>query len=327
MRVVLSFLSAFILSTSLLAHEYSAGDVIEQDGISYKVLASYLVLDSKESPDTIKGPDKFYCAGELMVIKVDENLRDVVIPPAVGRFTVVGLTDSLFFEHVHDRIWLPNLEFIGNACFAKLKVESGALVIRNVNLMGWSVFDELEADLIADISRKVTWGNAFRKMEEDSSYVNSFPKGLVKFNTKMLDFAKSCNVYAYCYSATSKNYRRWIDMAFNNDAEFQKNLVADRNLLHNKRSYSTTPQKNKRGLVISTGAIHVARNGYPWGHLTRDYCRKTRYVVTSIKRRKTSFYHDFIPVADATMKEGWFVRFTGENGEVKFKLNGKMIKE
>lgn len=326
-RIVFILTIALLSVFSLSAHGYSAGDVIEQDGISYKVLASYLVLDSKESPDTIKGPDKFYCAGELMVIKVDKNLRDVVIPPALGRFTVVGLTDSLFFEHVHDRIWLPNLEFVGNACFARLKVGSGALVIHNVNLMGSSVFDELEADLIADISREVTWGYAFRKMKEDSSYINSFPKGLVKFNTKMLGFANSSAAYDNCYSATSVNYKRWINMAFNNDAEFQKNLVVDKNLLHKKKSYSTTPRRSKKGLVISAGAIHVAKNGYPWGSLTRDYCRQTRYLVTSMKKRKTSIYYDFTPVADATIKEGWFVRFMGEDGEVNYRLNGKIIKK
>ena len=110
-------ITAFILQIiNLFAQEYSTGDIIEKDGISYKVLVTYLVTNPKESPDTITGPDKFYQAGEIMAIKVDGNLRDVVIPPAVGRFKVVGLTDSLFYRHEHDRILLPDLNFEGMLC-------------------------------------------------------------------------------------------------------------------------------------------------------------------------------------------------------------------
>lgn len=333
--ILFSVLSSF----SLWAREYSVGDVLEGGGISYKVLVSYLVVDSKESPDTIKGAGKFYYSGELMVIKVDEGLKDVVIPPAFGRFKVVGLTDSLFYGHTHDRIWLPELMFVGNGCFAKLKMGSGALVMHNVSDLGVGVFDSLEADLIFDITKKVNWGLAFKKKQVNPgpipengdnvfSYVECELNGLVKFNTKMLSYAKPSGVlYGNCYSATAKNYRAWIDKAFNYDAEFQKNDVLDKNVFHNKRMYSTTPSKSKKGLTITAGAANVKGLGYPWGSLTRDYYRQAQYSVLSKKGGKPVVYSDFSPVVDSANKDGWYARFQGEDGEVKYMLNGKVIKK
>lgn len=320
------FFSVF-LSFSLSAREYAVGDVMEKDGVSYKVLVSYLVVDSKESPDTIKGPGKFYYSGELMAIKVDENLKDVVIPPTVGRFKVVGLTDSLFYGHTHDRIWLPELMFVGNRCFAKLKVGSGALVIHNIHDFGVGVFEDLEADLIFDITKKVNLEKAFQNDDNAYSVLKSKPKGLVKFNTRMLGHAKSCSLYDDCYSATADNYKKWIDKAFNNDAEFKKNDLFDKNVCHNKRTYSTTPIKNKKGLTITSGAENVKKLGYPWGSLTNDYYRQAKYSVYNKKSKKTSYFKEFAPVVDASKKEGWYVRFVGDEGEVKYMLNGKVIKK
>lgn len=328
-RKVYTFIFAFILNAiNLFAQEYSTGDIIEKDGISYKVLVTYLVTNPKESPDTITGPDKFYQAGEIMVTKVDEGLRDVVIPPAVGRFMVVGLTDSLFFEHEHDRIWLPDLAFAGNGCFAKLKMRSGALVIHDITNLGESVFDNLDADLILDITKQPSWGNSFRKMNEDSTFSTSKPKGLIKINTKMLRYIRKNPIYNDSYSATTRNYTNWLNKAFNYDTTFPNNYVEDKNSFFSRRTYTTTPKKNKRGLTITAGAINVKRHGYPWGRLTNDYYRLPRYTVSSKKKRgKSQFYQDFTPVADATLKEGWYVKFVGEEGEVKYMLNGKRIKE
>lgn len=218
-NIIIAFV---LLSINLFAQGYSTGDIIEENGISYKVLVTYLVVHPKESPDTIKGPDKFYQAGELMVVKVDKKLKDVVIPPEVGRFKVIGLTDSLFYEHEHDRIWLPDLSFAGNGCFAKLKMGSGALVIHNISNLGMAVFDELEADLILDITRQVSWGDSFRKMRKDSTFRPSMPKGKVKIDTKKLKFIRKTPVYDDSYSATHLNYRSWINKAFNNDEAFIK---------------------------------------------------------------------------------------------------------
>lgn len=327
-RKVYTFIFAFILNAfNLFAQEYSTGDVIEKDGISYKVLVTYLVTDPKESPDTITGPDKFYQAGEIMAIKVDGNLRDVVIPPAVGRFKVVGLTDSLFYRHEHDRIWLPELRFAGNGCFAKLKMGSGALVIHNIENLGLAVFDELDADLILDITKEIRFGASFDKRANDSTFTSSKPKGLIKINTKMLRYVRKNPIYNDSYSATARNYTKWINNAFNNDETFASSNVADKNSFLSKRTYSTTPKSNKKGLIITASAVNVKKLGYPWGRLTNDYYRFPKYTVTTKKKRKSQFYREFTPVEDATQKEGWYVKFEGVEGDVKYKLNGKKIKE
>ena len=314
-RKVYTFIFAFILNAiNLFAQEYSTGDIIEKDGISYKVLVTYLVTNPKESPDTITGPDKFYQAGEIMVTKVDEGLRDVVIPSAVGRFMVVGLTDSLFFRHEHDRIWLPELRFAGNGCFAKLKMGSGALVIHNIDNLGSAVFDELDADLILDISKNFNVEQSIK------------PNGKIKINTKNLSFIKARSIYNNCYSATADKYKTWINQAFNGEEAFFQKNAKEKNSSLSKKTYTTTPRNNKRGLTITAGAINVKKLGYPWGRLTNDYYRLPRYTVSSKKKRKDQFYQDFTPVADATLKEGWYVKFVGEEGEVKYMLNGRTIK-
>ncbi len=246
-RKVYTFIFAFILNAiNLFAQEYSTGDIIEKDGISYKVLVTYLVTNPKESPDTITGPDKFYQAGEIMVTKVDEGLRDVVIPPAVGRFKVVGLTDSLFYRQEHDRIWLPDLNFAGNGCFAKLKMGSGALVIHNIDNLGTAVFDELDADLILDITKQPSWGNSFRKMNEDSTFSTSKPKGLIKINTKMLRYIGKNPIYNDSYSATTRNYTNWLNKAFNYDATFPNSYVEDKNFFLAEELTQRHPKVRKK---------------------------------------------------------------------------------
>jgi hypothetical protein len=323
-NIIIAFV---LLSINLFAQEYSTGDIIEENGISYKVLVTYLVVHPKESPDTIKGPDKFHQAGELMVVKVDKKLKDVIIPPEVGRFKVIGLTDSLFYEHEHDRIWLPDLSFAGNGCFAKLKMGSGALVIHNISNLGMAVFDELEADLILDITKQVSWGDSFRKMRKDSTFRPSMPNGKVKIDTKYLKLIKNIAVYNDSYSATHLNYRSWINKAFNNDEAFIKINQEKKISSVGKRTYSTTPRKEKKGLNITASITDVKKLGYPWGNLTQKYYRLPKYTVMNKKKRVTKYYHDFIPTADATLKEGWYVKFIGEEGEVKFRLNGKKIRK
>lgn len=319
---------AFVLhSFGLFANEYSKGDIFKKDGISYKVLVTYLVVDSKETTDTIQGPDKFYRSGELMVVGVDKSLSDVVIPPAVGRFKVIGLTDSLFYQHEHERIWLPKLQFAGNGCFAKLKVRSGALVIHDISNFGLGVFDELDADLIFDITRKITWGNAFSKMLPDSSFTSSMPKGLIKTNTRMLGFIRNSRVYDDCYGATANNYKKWIDKAFNNDEKFQQNDLNNKTERFNRRTYSTTPRKRKNGFTITASAVDVKGMGYPWGKLTSSYYRRSNYAVLDKKSKKTIHYQDFIPLADPVQKMGWYVKFVSNEEEVKYMLNGKLIKK
>ncbi|MBR5208485.1 MAG: hypothetical protein IKV67_01405 [Paludibacteraceae bacterium] len=335
-RKVYTFIFAFILNAfNLFAQEYSTGDVIEKDGISYKVLVTYLVTNPKESPDAITGPDKFYQAGEIMAIKVDENLTDVVIPSAVGRFKVVGLTDSLFYRHEHNRIWLPDLVFAGNHCFSKLKVRSGALVIHGLDFLGTGVFDELAGDLIFDTSRAISWGKTFEK-KNDTLVVTSRPKGAIKFNTKMLRYIKYSLVYDDCYTAQGNRFKRWVSKAFNDDEEFMKHDLTDKMSYLSKRGYTTTSRMKKRGLKINSGAVNVKlfdeKTGkvkpfeYPWGNLTQEFRRQARYTVSNKKSGTTSHYNEFIPVADATLKEGWYVKFIGDEGEVKYTLNGKLIK-
>lgn len=328
------FLVFILQSIRIFSHEYSAGDIIEKDGISYKVLVSYLVVDSKESPDTITGPDKFYCSGEVMAIKVEESLKDVVIPPSVGRFKVVGLTDSLFYEHTHDRIWLPELDFVGNGCFARLRMESGALVIHNITNLGESVFDELDADLIFDMTKKIKWGKAFEKRVDDSTFVPSKPNKLIKVNTNRIGLVRDCPaVFDNSYGAVADNYKKWIDKAFNNDEVFQSNPLKDKKLSVNKKSYSSTPRQMKKGFNITASAVNVNKLGFPWGRLTSDYFREAKYRVDNKKRKRRGpnsvTYDDFIPVVDATLKEGWYVKFVDVEGEreVKYRLNGKLIKK
>lgn len=332
-RIFAIVLTVVLQSVKLLAHEYALGDnfekgdVFEKDGISYKVLVTYLVVDPKESPDTIKGPEKFYKAGELMVVKVDEKLGDVVIPPSINRFKVIGLTDSLFYQHEHDRIWLPNLLFAGNGCFAKLKVRSGTLVIHDIANMGMGVFDELDAELLLDITRNVNWGKTFSKMRTDSSLISSRPKGLVRLNRGSLKYIKGCPVYNECYSAVADNYKKWVRKAFCDDERFQKNDLVDKNGRLSKRMYSTTPQKAKNGLKITANAVDIKGLGYPWGNLSQKYTRQANYAVYDKKTRKTTYYQEFIPVADPLQKTGWYVKFIGKEGEVKYMLNGKLIKK
>lgn len=328
-RIIFTMLFAFFLQTlNAFAEEYKRGDIIEKEGISYKVLVSYLVVDSKESPDTVKGPDKFYQSGELMVVKVDEGLKDVVIPPAVGRFKVVGLTDSLFYNHNHERIWLPDLNFAGNGCFARLKVGSGSLVIHNFVNFGTAIFDELDADLVLDMSKKPDWNNAFKKQINDSTLADSYIKGKYKIKTTNLKFIDKTPPYKKSYSALADNYKKWISQAFNDDSDFMKNDVVDKKAGLNKRSYSTTPKAKKKGFIITSSAVSPKWIFSQFGRLTQDYEREAKYQVIDKKKKLTYVYKDLIPVADATKKDGWYVKFVDENGvEVKYMLNAKLIKE
>lgn len=315
----------FLMSFRLFANEYSIGDVIEKDGVSYKVLVTYLVVDPKESKDTVKGPSSFYCSGELMAIKVDKNLSDVVIPTVVNRFKVIGLSDSLFYGHEHDRIWLPELMFVGSGCFANLKLRSGALVVHDVDYYGYGVFDGLQSDLILDITRVNLFASAFKISEE--SHGLSYPKGLIKLNSKSLKFVKGFPLYDMCSSAVSTNYQKWIDNAYNGDKEFQNHDIKDKSPMFNKRTYTTTPKASeKRGLMITASAVNVKKMGYPWGNMTREYHRQSKYTVVTKGKRNRAQYQEFYPIADATKKEGWYVKFVGEEGEVKYTLNGKLIK-
>ena len=206
---------------------------------------------------------------------------------------------------------------------------SGALVIHNIDNLGSAVFDELDADLILDITKEIRFGASFHKRANDSTFTSSKPKGLIKINTKMLRYIRKNPIYNDCYSATARNYTKWINDAYNNDDTFTSRYVADKNSFLSKRTYSTTPKSKKKGLIITAGAVNVKKLGYPWGRLTNDYYRLPRYTVTTKKKRKrkSQFYQDFTPVADATLKEGWYVKFVGEEGEVKYMLNGKKIKE
>lgn len=338
-RILLTIIFTFILqSASIFAQNYAVGDIIKEKGITYKVLSTYLVIDSKESPDTITGPDKFYQSGELMVTEVDEGLIDVVIPTSVGRFLVIGLTDSLFYNHEHNRIWLPDLMFAGNGCFAKLKVGSRALVVHNIIEYGYGIFDRLDADLIFDITKPVSLASAFRKdttvistitQKPIRTYTKSMPLGAIKMNTRRLKNDRYKNIVPYCYTTTGKNYTQWLDKAFTNDKSFQKNDISDKNLLHSRRAYTTTPRGNNKGFVITastTNRKEFQNGNLPWGHLTKNYSRITKYSVINKRNRKNVNYDAFVPVADATQKGGWIIKIKNEYGEAYYTLNGKKIK-
>ena len=79
--------------------------------------------------------------------------------------------------------------------------------------------------------------------------------------------------------------------------------------------------------LISASAVDVKGMGYPWGNLTRSYCRRASYLVLDKKSRKSTYYLDFIPLADPTQKMGWYVKFVSKEEEVKYMLNGKLIKK
>lgn len=324
---LIAFFVLMLLFVKLCAQEYSVGDIFEKDGISYKVLVSYLVIDSKETPDTIYSPNNFHRSGELMAISVSKTLNDVVIPPAVGRFKVVGLTDSLFFEHEHDRIWLPDLLFAGNGCFAKLKLRSGALVLHNISRIGESAFDDLDADLIIDVNGGVTWNNTFTK-EVGDKRVESLPKGNVKLNSRSLSAFRKSGVYDNSISASGENFQKWIDAAFNNDAKFQQNDIIDKNARFSKKVYNTMPKiKQGKGFEITVRGADVKKMKMPWGNLTKEYYREALYNVRDIKKKTVTVYRDFIPEERSSLKDGWYVRFIGEKGEEKYMLNGKKLKK
>lgn len=313
-RIVFALFFTLLQSVNLFADDYKIGDIIRENGLEYEVLVTYLVVDAKETHDSIKGPESFYQAGELMVTKVNENFEDVVIPTHVGRFEVIGLADSLFYNHTHNRIWLPNLLFAGTDCFAKLKINSGALVIHDIGFLGMSAFDELQGDIIFDTDKSINWNYSFRKIGKDSTLIDSRPLGMIKFNTKNMRFIKTSPVFDDCYTAQGKNYKKWIDQAFNYDAEFQKNDLTNKAAYLNKKVFWTTPQKEKKGLIIKSSTVGV-------------FHRHAKYTVINKKKRKKAVeYKDFVPVADATQKGGWYVKFIGDEGEVKYQLNGILIK-
>ncbi len=327
MRSILFFFIFIFSLGKLCAQEYSVGDIFEKDGISYKVLVSYLVVDSKETPDTIYGPSNFHQSGELMVTQVSKDLNDVVIPPAIERFKVVGLTDSLFFEHEHDRIWLPDLLFAGNGCFSKLKMRSGALVLHNIVRVGESVFDDLDGDVVFDMNGGVTWYDSFSKTV-DGKKVDSRPKGMVKFNSRSLATFRKSGVYDISISASGENFQKWIDSAFNNDENFKKNDIVDKNARFSKKMYSSMPKaKPKKGFDITVRGADVKKMGMPWGHLTTDYYREALYTVHDRKKNTSVNYKNFIPEENSSLKDGWYLVFVGDKGLEKYMLNGKKIKK
>ena len=151
---ILVFLATLFSSIACFAQNWKMGDIFTQDGITFKVVGYCLVTDPR---DTLMNASSFYDAGELMVTGVSEALTDVVIPVAVDRYQVIGLTDSLFFGKTYNRVWLPELEFIGNSAFENAKIKSGTLVVHNVKRVGEFAFHNIDARLCFDVSKPVAF--------------------------------------------------------------------------------------------------------------------------------------------------------------------------
>lgn len=317
-----AFLTTLLLGFPCLAQNWKIGDVFNQDGITYKVVAYCLVVDSR---DTLLNASTFYDAGELMVTNVSDALADVVIPVAIGRYRVIGLTDSLFYGKTYNRVWLPELEFIGNSSFENAKIKSGTLVVHNVKRVGEFAFHNIDARLCFDTSKPIQSCNSKKYPVKAQQ-----PKGGVVCHVRSVGHLASSPYWGYEVAGQDKFFKKCVSEAYNGDKEWIDRPLNIKNteLRYCKKNFSTMPSGVRKGFEVRA-KVRLSKSmekNFPWGRLNAEYEKQSYYEVYVKKKRKTVVYDTFKPVADQNVKEGWHLNFGDKDGEVSFTLKGKRIK-
>ena len=330
---ILVFLATLFSSIACFAQNWKMGDIFTQDGITFKVVGYCLVTDPR---DTLMNASSFYDAGELMVTGVSEALTDVVIPVAVDRYQVIGLTDSLFFGKTYNRVWLPELEFIGNSAFENAKIKSGTLVVHNVKQVGELAFHNIDARLCFDLSKPIAFYQTPKGKKESANTVKYTqkqlqPKGGVVCHLKSTGHLVSSPYLGYVIAGQGKFLNNCVSEAYNGDKEWIDRPLNIKNteLRYCKKNFSTMPSGVRKGFEVRA-KVRLSNSmvkDFPWGRLNAEYEKLSYYEVYDRKKHKTVKYDTFKPVADQNVKEGWLLNFRNEDGEVNFTLKGKQIKK
>ena len=325
---ILVFLATLFSSIACFAQNWKMGDIFTQDGITFKVVGYCLVTDPR---DTLMNASSFYDAGELMVTGVSEALTDVVIPVAVDRYQVIGLTDSLFFGKTYNRVWLPELEFIGNSAFENAKIKSGTLVVHNVKQVGELAFHNIDARLCFDVSKPVAFVTIKSSNTARYTQKQQQPKGGVVCHVRSVGHLASSPYWGYEVAGQDKFFKKCVSEAYNGDKEWIDRPLNIKNteLRYCKKNFSTMPSGIRKGFEVRAKVLlsKSMEKNFPWGRLNAEYEKLSYYEVYDRKKHKTVKYDTFKPVADQNVKEGWHLNFRNEDGEVNFTLKGKQIKK
>lgn len=325
---ILVFLATLFSSIACFAQNWKMGDIFTQDGITFKVVGYCLVTDPR---DTLMNASSFYDAGELMVTGVSEALTDVVIPVAVDRYQVIGLTDSLFFGKTYNRVWLPELEFIGNSAFENAKIKSGTLVVHNVKRVGEFAFHNIDARLCFDVSKPVAFVTIKSSNTARYTQKQQQPKGGVVCHVRSVGHLASSPYWGYEVAGQDKFFKKCVSEAYNGDKEWIDRPLNIKNteLRYCKKNFSTMPSGIRKGFEVRAKVLlsKSMEKNFPWGRLNAEYEKISYYEVYDRKKHKTVKYDTFKPVADQNVKEGWHLNFGNEDGEVNFTLKGKQIKK
>ena len=325
---ILVFLATLFSSIACFAQNWKMGDIFTQDGITFKVVGYCLVTDPR---DTLMNASSFYDAGELKVTGVSEALTDVVIPVAVDRYQVIGLTDSLFFGKTYNRVWLPELEFIGNSAFENAKIKSGTLVVHNVKRVGEFAFHNIDARLCFDVSKPVAFVTIKSSNTARYTQKQQQPKGGVVCHVRSVGHLASSPYWGYEVAGQDKFFKKCVSEAYNGDKEWIDRPLNIKNteLRYCKKNFSTMPSGIRKGFEVRAKVLlsKSMEKNFPWGRLNAEYEKISYYEVYDRKKHKTVKYDTFKPVADQNVKEGWHLNFGNEDGEVNFTLKGKQIKK
>lgn len=330
---LVAFLVMLLSNIPGFAQNWKFGDTFTQDGITYKVVGYCLVTDPR---DTMTNASTFYDSGELLVTSVSDALTDVVIPVAVDRYQVIGLTDSLFYGKTYNRVWLPELEFIGNSAFENAKIKSGTLVLHNVKQVGEKAFFNIDARLCFDISKPISFYEP-KKDKNDTTKTITYtkkeqqPKGGVVCHVRNIGNLGHSPYYGYEIAGQNNFFNKCVSEAYGADKEWIERPLAIKHteLRYCKKSFNTMPSGILKGFEVRA-VLHLDKNmtkNFPWGHLTAEYGKETFYNVYDKKKHKTLKFDAFRPVSDPNLKEGWFLNFRNEEGEANFTLKGKQIKK
>lgn len=323
---ILVFFATLFSTIACFAQNWKIGDVFTQEGITFKVVGYCLVTDPR---DTLLNASTFYDAGELMVTNVSDALTDVVIPVAVGRYQVIGLTDSLFYGKTYNRVWLPELEFIGNSAFENAKIKSGTLVVHNVKRVGEFAFHNIDARLCFDVSKPVAFVKIISSNTARYTQKQQQPKGGVVCHVRSVGHLASSPYWGYEVAGQDKFFKKCVSEAYNGDKEWIERplTIIHTDLRYCKKNFRTMPGAQK-GFEIRA-KVRLSKSmekNFPWGRLNAEYEKQSYYEVYVKKKRKTVVYDTFKPVADQNVKEGWHLNFGDKDGEVSFTLKGKRIK-
>ncbi len=340
MKRLITFIFTLLTLHTLCAQERRKGDIFTENGITYKVVGEFLTIDAKDTKDAkegIAGPESFHWAGDALVIAVDEINKDVIIPPHVGRLKVIGLTDSLFYGKTINRIWLPrDLKIIGRSAFENARINSGMMIVHNVESYYKNCFKNLDAGVCFDVTKDIDPNNKNSKLKEHICE----PTGGFYASTSCLKYLKP--IRNYLMTARSKNYDEWIDKAYQKDEDWKALRLSfeGSEAASAKRSFRTMPTSSKKYMNISIGLADVSKlyadtlaagekNRFYYG-LTARYEEIAIYSVYNKSKKRgvtTKYKEQMTPVSNPALKEGWHLEFTNKGYVDKFQLTGKPVKE